>query len=325
MGVAPSPTLYTAIPHGPDMQESDLWFVFIAIVAVLLIADIVMNRKAHHIPMRTALGQTALWIGVAIAFGVLLFYVTGNADLTMEYFTAYAIEESMSMDNLFVFIIIFSYFGIRDEDQHKALFYGVVGAIVFRAIFIFAGVELLNMFSWLLYVFGIILLVVALKTLFSKDDGNKENKIAKYMKNRFDYVDDEEAGGKLFIRKNGKLMITAIFLCILVIELTDVVFALDSIPAVLAISTDTMVIYTSNIFAVMGLRSLFFVIKGGMNSLAYLKYGLGAILLFVATKLLIHEFVEIPIVLSLGVILGVLLVTIVASLMKTRKDRAAQA
>ncbi len=303
------------------MQESDLWFVFIAIVVVLLSADLIMNRKAHHIPMKTALMQTAVWICVAAAFGVLLFVVTGNTDLTLEYFTAYAIEESMSMDNLFVFIIIFAYFGIRDEDQHKALFYGVAGAIVFRAIFIFAGVELLNMFSWLLYVFGIILLVVAIKTLLGKDDGEeKENGIARFMKNHFNYVDDEEAGGRLLVKKNGKRVMTAILLCIIVIELTDVVFALDSIPAVLAISTDTMVIYTSNIFAVMGLRSLFFVIKGGMNSLVYLKYGLGAILLFVAAKLLIHEFIEIPIVLSLGVILGILLITVVASLMKSKES-----
>lgn len=308
------------------MQESDLlWFVFIAIIAILLVADLVMNRKAHHIPMRTALAQTSVWIGAAIAFGVLLFFVTKDPTLTMEYFTAYAIEESMSMDNLFVFIIIFAYFGIRDEDQHKALFYGVVGAIVFRAIFIFAGVELLNMFDWLLYVFGAILLIIAIKTLIEKSDNNKENKIAKFMKNRFDYVDDEEADGKLFVKRNGKRIVTAIFLCILVIELTDIVFALDSIPAVLAISTNTMVIYTSNIFAVMGLRSLFFVIKGGMNSLAYLKYGLGAILLFVSMKLLLHEFIDIPIALSLGVIVGILLVTIVASLLKSRKDKAAQA
>lgn len=305
------------------MQESDLWFVFIAIVAVLLAADLAINRKAHHIPMKSAVAQTCVWAGVAIAFGILLFYVTSDADLTLEYFTAYAIEESMSMDNLFVFIIIFSYFGIRDEDQHKALFYGVVGAIVFRAIFIFAGVELLNMFDWLLYVFGVILLIVAIHTLLEKDDDKKENKVAHYIKNRFDYVDDEEAGGKLFVVRNGKRVATAIFLCIIVIELTDIIFALDSIPAVLAISTDTLVIYTSNIFAVMGLRSLFFVIKGGMNSLAYLKYGLGAILIFVSVKLLVHEFVEIPILLSLGVILGILLVTVVASLMKSRRDRAA--
>ena len=306
------------------MQESDLWFVFIAIVAVLLCADLLMNRKAHHIPMRTALAQTGVWVGVAIAFGVLLFFVTGNSDLTLEYFTAYAIEESMSMDNLFVFIIIFAYFGIRDEDQHKALFYGVIGAIVFRAIFIFVGVELLNMFDWLLYVFGVILLVVAIKTLVEKDDGEeKENAIAAFMKRHFNYVDDAQAGGKLIAKVDGKRVMTAILLCIIVIELTDIVFALDSIPAVLAISKDTMVIYTSNIFAVMGLRSLFFVIKGGMNSLAYLKYGLGAILTFVAVKLLIHEFVEIPILLSLGVIVGVLAVTVVASLMKSKRDAAA--
>lgn len=304
------------------MEESSLWYVFIAIVVVLLAVDLWCNRKPHHIPLKTALGQTAVWISVALLFGVLLFWVTQDSELTMEYYTAYAIEEAMSMDNLFVFIIIFAYFGIRDEDQHKALFYGVIGAIVFRAIFIFAGVELLNRFEPLLYVFGVILLIIALKTLFSKDDYNKENKIAKYMKNRFNYVDDENSKGKLFVKVNGKRVITILFLCIIVIELTDVVFALDSIPAVLAISTDTLVIYTSNIFAVMGLRSLFFVIHGGMNHIRYLKYGLGVILLFVSMKLLfMHDF---PVEWSLVIIVGVLLVTIVASLVKNRMEAKAQ-
>lgn len=304
------------------MEESSLWYVFIAIVVVLLAVDLWCNRKPHHIPLKTALGQTAVWISVALLFGVLLFWVTQDSELTMEYYTAYAIEEAMSMDNLFVFIIIFAYFGIRDEDQHKALFYGVIGAIVFRAIFIFAGVELLNRFEPLLYVFGVILLIIALKTLFSKDDDNKENKIAKYMKNRFNYVDDENSKGKLFVKVNGKRVITILFLCIIVIELTDVVFALDSIPAVLAISTDTLVIYTSNIFAVMGLRSLFFVIHGGMNHIRYLKYGLGVILLFVSMKLLfMHDF---PVEWSLVIIVGVLLVTIVASLVKNRMEAKGQ-
>ena len=302
------------------MEESSLWYVFAVIVIVLLAADLWINRKPHHIPLGSALKQMAVWIGVALAFGVLLFWVTKDPTLTMEYYTAYAIEEAMSMDNLFVFIIIFAYFGIRDEDQHHALFYGVVGAIVFRAIFIFAGVELLERFDWLLYVFGIILLIVAIKTTFGKDDDEKENGIAKYMKNRFDYVDDEASRGKMFARVNGKRVITVLFLCVIVIELTDIVFALDSIPAVLAISTDTLVIYTSNIFAVMGLRSLFFVIHGGMQSLRYLKYGLGVILLFVAFKLLAHSFVEIPILLSLVVIVGVLAVTVVVSLLKNKSD-----
>lgn len=302
------------------MEESSLWYVFAVIVIVLLAADLYMNRKPHHIPMKTALAQMCLWVGVAIVFGILLFVVTGSHDLTMEYYTAYAIEEAMSMDNLFVFIIIFSYFGIKDECQHKALFYGVIGAIVFRAIFIFVGVELLEMFDWLLYVFGIILLIVAIKTTFGKDEGEKENKIAKYMKNRFDYVDDESSIGKLFVKVNGKRVITVLFLCIIVIELTDIVFALDSIPAVLAISKDQLVIYTSNIFAVMGLRSLFFVIHGGMQSIRYLKYGLGVILLFVSIKLLSHSIIEIPILWSLAFIVGVLAITIVASLLKNKSE-----
>ena len=301
------------------LQESTLWYIFAAIVIVLLAADLWINRKPHHIPFKSAVKQLAVWVGVALAFGVLVFLATDMTH-TIEYYTAYAIEEAMSMDNLFVFIIIFAYFGIKDEDQHHALFYGVIGAIVFRAIFIFAGVELLERFDWLLYVFGVILLVVALKTTFGKDDDQKENGIAKFMKNRFNYVDDEASRGKMFARVNGKRVITVLFLCVIVIELTYIVFALDSIPAVLAISTDTLVIYTSNIFAVMGLRSLFFVIHGGMQSLRYLKYGLGIILLFVAFKLLAHHFIDIPVLLSLVVIVGVLAVTVVASVMKNKSD-----
>ncbi len=303
------------------MDESSLWYVFAVIVIVLLAADLWINRKPHHIPMKSALLQTAVWIGVALAFGVLIFIASeGDVTKTMEYYTAYAIEEAMSMDNLFVFIIIFAYFGIKDEDQHHALFYGIVGAIVFRAIFIFVGVELLERFDWLLYVFGVILLIVALKTTFGKDDDNKENGIAKFMRNRFDYVDTEETRGKLFAKVNGKRVVTVLLLCVIVIEMTDIVFALDSIPAVLAISTDTLVIYTSNIFAVMGLRSLFFVIHGGMQSIRYLKYGLGVILLFVSVKLLAHSFIEIPVVLSLVVIVLVLLITIAASVLKNKSD-----
>ena len=288
------------------LQESTLWYIFAAIVIVLLAADLWINRKPHHIPFKSAVKQLAVWVGVALAFGVLVFLATDMTH-TIEYYTAYAIEEAMSMDNLFVFIIIFAYFGIKDEDQHHALFYGVIGAIVFRAIFIFAGVELLERFDWLLYVFGVILLVVALKTTFGKDDDQKENGIAKFMKNRFNYVDDEASRGKMFARVNGKRVITVLFLCVIVIELTDIVFALDSIPAV-------------NIFAVMGLRSLFFVIHGGMQSLRYLKYGLGIILLFVAFKLLAHHFIDIPVLLSLVVIVGVLAVTVVASVMKNKSD-----
>ncbi len=304
------------------MEESALWYVFAAIIVVMLTADFWLNRKAHHIPLKSAAIQTGVWVSIALAFGILLFYVTSDSTLTMEYYTAYAIEEAMSMDNLFVFIMIFAYFGIRDEEQHKALFYGVVGAIVFRAIFIVAGVELISRFDWLLYIFGAILIIAAIKTLTGKDDDEGENKIAKFMKSRFDFDDSEESHGKLFVHVNGKRMITALFLCIIVIELSDIVFALDSIPAVLAISTDTLVIYTSNIFAVMGLRSLFFVIKGGLSSLCYLKYGLGIILLFVAFKLMTHSFIEIDILFSLAFIIIVLAVTVVASIAHDRKKPA---
>lgn len=303
------------------MQESDLWLVFAAVILVMLAIDFIMNRKPRQIPFRTALLQMAVWVAVALAFGILLFSVTGDSELTMEYYTAYIIEEAMSMDSLMVFIIVFACFSIPDEDQHGALFYGVIGAIVFRAVFIFAGVELLNIFDWLLYVFGIVLIYTAIRTLITKDNEG-ENKVVAFVKRRFDYVDASEAGGHLFVVRNGKRMMTAIMMCIIVIEVSDLIFAMDSIPTVLAISTNTLVIYTSNIFAVMGLRSMFFVIKGGLARLRYLRYGLGTILLFVSIKLMLHDIVHIPVVLSLAIILAVLAITVVASLAVDRRSRA---
>ncbi len=299
------------------MQESDLWIVFIVTIAVLLALDLAINRKGRHITTRAAGVQTVVWVAVALLFGVLFFIVTEDSDLTLEYFTSYAIEEAMSMDNLFVFIVVFAYFGVKDNEQHRALLYGVFGAMVFRAIFIFAGVELLKAFDWLFYIFGFVLVYAAYRTLVQKGDGD-EGRVARYLKTHFRTADDEGSRGRLFVKVDGRRVVTMLMLCIVAIELTDLVFAMDSIPAVLAISADTMVIYTSNIFAVMGLRALYLVIRGGMKSLAYLNYGLGVILLFVAAKMLVHEFYDIPILASLAFIVVVLVITVAASMLKRR-------
>lgn len=300
------------------MNDSTVWLIFGILVVVLLMLDLfVFNRGAKHISTKRALWETAMWIGVALAFGAFMFVEYGT-DTGTEYVTAYLIEKAMSMDNLFVFIIIFAMFRIPDELQHKALFYGIVGAVVFRALFVYAGVGLLERFDFIMYVFGAILLYVALKTLFKKDDGNEDNRIARFLTKHM-RCSEELDGEKLFTVRNGVRMATPLLMCIIVIELTDIVFALDSIPAVLAISTDMLVVYTSNIFAILGLRSLYFAIRGGLESLKYLKYGLGAILLFVAFKLLASEFIHIPVLVSLCVILGILGVTIVASLMCRNK------
>lgn len=307
------------------MNDTTVWLIFGVLVVVLLVLDLfVFNRGSKHISTKRALWETAMWIGVALAFGAFLYIQYGSQTGT-EYVTSYVIEKAMSMDNLFVFIIIFAMFKIPDEMQHKALFYGIIGAVVFRAIFVYAGVELLERFHVIMYVFGVVLLYLALKTIFEKkDEGEKDNKIAVFLSKHMRCSENLD-GDKLFTIQNGVKMATPLLMCIIVIELTDIVFALDSIPAVLAISTDMLVVYTSNIFAILGLRSLYFAIRGGLASLKYLKYGLGAILLFVAFKLLASDFIHVPVALSLCVILGILAVTIAASLLHKDKGAAKSA
>ena len=301
------------------MDEMMVWIIFGIVVVVLLALDLfVFNRGAHHISTRKALLETAMWIGIALLFGAFMFYEFGPVTGT-EYLTAYVIEKAMSIDNLFVFIIIFSMFAIPDEYQHKALYYGIIGAVVFRALFIVAGVELLERFHVVMYIFGVLLIYAALKTMFKKEEEGGGSKIADFLSKHLNCSPTLD-GDKLTTRIDGRKVITPMLMCILVIELTDIVFAIDSIPAVLAISTDMLVVYTSNIFAILGLRSLYFAIRGGLASLRYLKYGLGVILLFVAFKLMAADFVEIPILVSLGIILGTLAVTVVASMVRNRMD-----
>ena len=294
------------------------WIVFIVMAVALVILDIVLHRKPEHIPVKKALRETAIWVVAALCFGIFIFFMFGETR-GMEFITAYIMEESMSIDNLFVFILIFGLFSIPDEYQHKALFYGIFGAVIFRLIFMLIGVRLME-FDFVMYIFGIILAYAALKTLFAKesDDEGGDSKIADFMSKHLK-TSPRLDGDRFFTRVDSRLMMTPLLLCVIVIEISDLVFALDSIPAVLALSSDLLVIYTSNIFAILGLRSLYFAIKGGLNSMKYLKYGLGVILLFIAAKLLLNEVIEIPIAASLGFIVAVLSVTIIASLMA--KDR----
>ena len=294
------------------------WIVFIVMAVALVILDIVLHRKPEHIPVKKALKETAIWVVAALCFGIFIFFMFGETR-GMEFITAYIMEESMSIDNLFVFILIFGLFSIPDEYQHKALFYGIFGAVIFRLIFMLIGVRLME-FDFVMYIFGIILAYAALKTLFAKESNDEggNSKIADFMSKHLK-TSPRLDGDRFFTRVDSRLMMTPLLLCVIVIEISDLVFALDSIPAVLALSSDLLVIYTSNIFAILGLRSLYFAIKGGLNSMKYLKYGLGVILLFIAAKLLLNEVIEIPIAASLGFIVAVLSVTIIASLMA--KDR----
>jgi len=294
-----------------------MWTIFAVIVVIMLALDLgVFNRGSKHITVKRALEMTGVWISIALLFAVFIYFEMGP-DKTMEYLAAYVVEKSMSVDNIFLFIVIFSLFAIPDVYQHKALFYGVIGAILFRALFIFAGAELLENFHFVMYVFGVILIYTAIKTAFKKDDPTKEPfamKISRHIKSS-----PELDGDKLFTVKNGVKLATPLFLCIVVVELSDIIFAFDSIPACLSISTDMFIVYTSNIFAIMGLRSLFFALKGTMESLKYMKYGLGAILAFVGIKMLIADYYEISVLTSLAVIIGLLVVTIAISMISNKR------
>lgn len=295
------------------------WIGFLALIAVLMAFDLgIFNKGPKHISAKKAMKMTALWVAIAVAFGIFILITLGS-DKAVEFYTGYIVEESMSIDNLFVFILIFSFFKIPDDYQHKALYYGIFGALIFRAIFIFAGAELMERFEFVMYIFGVILLIAAIKTIFKKDDDEGENKVAVAMSKIFK-TSPELDGDKFFTRIDGKLIMTPLFLCVIVIELSDIIFALDSVPAVLAITTDRFIVYTSNIFAIMGLRSLYFTIKESMKSLKFLNYGLGIILAFVAFKLLAAKFVHIPVFASLLIIVGVLAVTVILSLVFKDKD-----
>ena len=294
------------------------WVIFFIIVAILLFVDLfVLHRKDEKISVRSALIQSVGWISIALLFGVWVFFQHGP-DASMSYYAAYVIEKAMSVDNLFVFILLFSMFAIPDEYQHKALFYGIFGAIIFRAIFIFAGAQLLNSIEWMMYIFGLLLVVLALKTAFEKKQ--EEAPVGKWLSKHMK-VSENLDGHHLFTVENGIKMATPLLMCILAIEMTDIIFAIDSVPACLAITSETYIVYTSNIFAILGLRSLYFALHGSLESLKYMKYGLAAILMFVGVKMLISDFFEVGVVMSLVVILGILAVTVAASLMVNKKDK----
>ncbi len=292
-------------------KEMIAWIVFAVIALSLVILDLVLHRKPEHIPVKRALLETAIWVAAALGYGAFIFVLLGS-DMGMAFITGYIMEESLSIDNLFVFIVIFSMFAVPDEYQHKALFYGIFGAVIFRLIFMLIGVQLMQ-FHFVMYIFGILLAYAAFKTMFAKEKEEEHSKIAVFLSKHMRSSPTLD-GDRLFTRVDGKLVATPLLICILVIEFSDVIFALDSVPAVLAVSSHLLIVYSSNIFAILGLRSLYFAIKGGLGSLRFLKYGLGIILMFIAAKLLLVDVIEVPIAVSLAFIVVTLLITIVASI-----------
>lgn len=300
------------------------WIGFHLFVFIMLALDLgVFHKHSHKVPVKEAIIWSCIWITLALLFDLFIYLDKDFGPVkALEFLTGYVIEYSLSVDNIFVFILIFSYFAVNKQYQHKILFWGILGALIMRGLFIFTGVALINRFQWIVIIFGGFLVFTGIRMLFQKeaDVDPEKNIIIKFFR-RFLPVSKSLHGDKLFITENRKLYATPLFLVLLIIESSDLIFAVDSIPAILAISKSTFIVYTSNIFAILGLRSLYFAIAGIMGLFHYLKIGLAFVLTFVGSKMLLAYFhFEIPIVTSLGIIISILLISILASVFIKRSE-----
>ncbi|MBC9250760.1 hypothetical protein A9179_10775 [Pseudomonas alcaligenes] len=303
-----------------------LWLAFLAIVVALLVFDLgILHRDQHEIEMRESLLLYSGYFSVGVLFGVWVWFELG-AQSALEFYTGFLVEQSLSMDNVFVMAMIFGFFGIPRRYQHRVLFWGIIGVIVLRAIMIGLGTALVQEFEWILYLFGAFLLFTGVKMLFSREEQHPDlaqNPMLRFLR-RHIRMTDELHGGHFFIRRpdaQGKLLLyaTPLFLALLLIELADLVFAVDSVPAVFAITQDPFIVYTSNIFAILGLRSLYFALAALMHRFVYLKYALALVLIFIGSKIFLHGFIgKIPALLSLGVTFGLLAGGVLLSLLRTR-------
>src|ERR1700687_3940975 len=289
----------------------------------MLVLDLgILNRRSHRVSFREALAWSGVWIALAAAFAVLELFWHGRAQ-ALRFVTGYVIELSLSVDNLFLFLIIFRYFKVSDEHQHKVLFWGILGALLMRGVFIVAGVSLIARFSWITYAFGALLVYSGVGLLRQGErEVHPEKNIVLRLFRRFFPVTIDNAGGKFFIRKE-KLYATPLFVVLLIIETSDLLFAVDSIPAVLAITLNAFIVYTSNVFAILGLRSMYFALAGMMDLFHYLHYGLSVVLIFIGLKMLGSLYVTIPTGWALVVVLLVLGASIFASLLNPKKKAAA--
>jgi tellurite resistance protein TerC len=295
------------------------WGGFIALVFALLAFDLgVVNRKVHRISLREALFWSVIWTILALIFNAWVYYRFGS-QLGLEFLTGYVIERSLSFDNIFVFIVIFNYFAVPAEFQHRVLFWGILGALISRGLFIAMGTALLTRFEWLIYVFGAFLVYTGIKILTQKETEvhPEKNPIVRIFQ-RFVPLTPEYHGKHFFIRQGGLLLATPLMLVLVVVEATDVVFAVDSIPAVFGVTRDPFIVFTSNIFAILGLRALYFLLAGLMHKFRYLGFGLGLVLVFIGAKMTLHHFewAQIPTWLSLGIVLAILTGAVVVSLLR---------
>jgi tellurite resistance protein TerC len=300
--------------------EVALWIAFGVLVPVVLFLDLgVFHRRAHAVKLKEALVWSAVWIALAILFGLAIYLVLGHGQAIL-FFTGYLVEESLSVDNLFVFLLIFTYFSVSPAHQHRVLFWGILGAVIMRAIFIICGLTLLENFHWVIYIFGAFLIYTAVMMSLKKErEIHPEANPVLRLFRRLVPMTKKCHGDRFFVRGGGRRLATPLLMVLVVIETTDVVFAVDSIPAVLAITTDRFLVYTSNIFAILGLRALYFALAGVIQRLYYLNYGLAAVLLFLGLKMLFSVVYEMPAALSLGVVLVILAISVLASVVRARR------
>ncbi len=292
-----------------------LWAGFVAFVLFLLAIDLgVFHRKAHEVSLKEAAIWSAVWVSLALAFNGLVLHWFGP-ERGLEFLTGYLIEKALAVDNIFVFYAIFAYFAVPAIYQHRVLFWGVLGALIMRAIFIFLGAALLAKFHWVMYVFGAILVITGVRLLTLPDDGIHPDKNPAYkLLRRFVPAVSEYHGARFTIVQNGKRYATPLLIVLILLEWTDLVFAVDSIPAIFAITSDPFIVFTSNIFAILGLRSMFFLLQGVIGKFHLLKPALAAVLLFVGGKMLLMDLVKLPIAVSLGVVAALIATGVVASL-----------
>jgi tellurite resistance protein TerC len=317
-----------------------IWSGFILVILLLLALDLcILHRHAHVIGVREALTWTVFWIALALVFNVFVYFAyehhwcgigrevgleLSGRKAALQFFTGYVIEKSLSLDNIFVIALIFAYFGVPAVYQHRVLFWGILGALVMRGIMIAAGAVLIRRFDWIVYVFGGLLLITAVKMLIARHDNlePEKNPLVRLARRLYP-VSEDYVEGRFFVRLDGQRAITPLFLVLLLVESTDVLFAVDSIPAIFAITHDPFLVFTSNVFAILGLRSLYFALAGVMHRFRYLKASLVFVLAFVGVKMILSHHHAIPTAVSLAIIAGILLVGIVASTVASRRDTAA--
>ena len=307
-----------------------LWIGFNLFVLAMLALDLgVFHRKSHAVSGREALIWSLVWISLSLVFNIVIYFFWDrmmprssytNSEAALAFFTGYLIEKSLSVDNIFVFILIFSFFAVPAAYQHRVLFWGILGALVMRGALIVVGAALLKEFQWIIYIFGAFLIFTGIRMARHQDEEihPDQNPVVKFFR-KFMPVTENFEKDKFFVRRAGKILATPLFLILLIVESTDLVFAVDSIPAIFAVTQEAFIVYTSNVFAILGLRALYFLLANVMDKFEYLKLGLSAVLTFIGTKMVIVDFYHIPVGASLAVVAGILTISILASLWKTRK------